>query len=113
MRTWENRLDVIKGKHGWTRSHTNLAEKYGFYFHVGNGSINKRVHGGSRTLAGKFGDKASSLMIYLGSQHYGVKLSDEDLHRITLWLDRNSEFYGSYENTLAQSRGQIVHPILD
>ncbi len=104
---------VIEGKHGWTRSYTNLAKRYGFYFHVGNGSINQGVHGGSRTVAGKFGAKASPLLKFLSEQHHDVQLSETDLHRITLWLDCNSEFYGSYENTLAQSRGKIVHPILD
>ncbi|MHC4147354.1 MAG: hypothetical protein ACYSUD_21605 [Planctomycetota bacterium] len=49
----------------------------------------------------------------MDEQHYGVKLSDEDFHRLTLWLDCNSEFYGSYENIIAQAQGQIVQPTLD
>jgi hypothetical protein len=104
---------VVEGKNGWTRSYNNLAEKYGFYFHVGNGSINKGVHGGSRTIPGKFGARASGLLKFMDAQHYGVKLSDEDFHRLTLWLDCNSEFYGSYENTVAQAKGQVVLPTLD
>ncbi len=103
----------IEGKNGWTRSYNNLAEKYGFYFHVSNGSINQGVHGGSRTIPGKFGAKASGLMEYMDERHHGVKLSEEDFHRLTLWLDCNSEFYGSYENTVAQAKGQIVWPTLD
>ncbi|MGB2806890.1 MAG: discoidin domain-containing protein [Sedimentisphaerales bacterium] len=103
----------IEGNNGWTRSYNNLAEKYGFYFHVSNGSINQGVHGGSRTIPGKFGAKASGLMEYMDERHYGVKLSEEDFHRLTLWLDCNSEFYGSYENTIAQAKGQIVWPTLD
>jgi hypothetical protein len=105
--------DVVEGKNGWTRSYNNLAEKYGFYFHVSNGSINTGVHGGSRTVPGKFGARASGLLKFMDEQHYGVKLSEEDFRRLTLWLDCNSEFYGSYENTIAQARGQIVHPTLD
>jgi hypothetical protein len=104
---------VIEGKNGWTRSYNNLAEKYGFYFHVSNGSINTGVHGGIRSIAGKFGARSSKLLDFMDEQHYGVKLSKEDFHRLTLWLDCNSEFYGSYENTLAQGRGQIVWPTLD
>jgi hypothetical protein len=104
---------VIEGANGWTRSYNNLAEKYGFYFHVGNGAINKGVHGGSRTIAGKFGARASGLLEFMDERHYGVKLSDGDYHRLTLWLDCNSEFYGSYENTVAQAKGQIVQPTLD
>ena len=112
----KNALDltgVVEGKNRWTRSYNNLAEKYGFYFHVSNGSINQGVHGGSRTIPGKFGAKASGLLPYMDQRHYGVKLSPEDFHRLTLWLDCNSEFFGSYENTLAQAQGQIVQPTLD
>ncbi len=104
---------VIEGKNGWTRSYNNLAEKYGFYFHVSNGSINTGVHGGSRTIVGKFGARSSKLLDFMDERHYGVKLSEEDFHRLTLWLDCNSEFYGSYENTLAQAKGRIVWPTLD
>jgi hypothetical protein len=104
---------VVEGQHGWTRSYTNLAETYGFYFHVSNGSINTGVHGGSRSIPGKFGARASSLLKYTGPEHHGVKLSKEDLHRLVLWLDCNSEFYGSYENTVAQARGEIVLPTLN
>ncbi len=32
---------------------------------------------------------------------------------VTLWLDCNSPFYGSYENTAAQARGEVVKPTLD
>jgi hypothetical protein len=104
---------AIEGRNGWTRSYENLAAKYGFYFDVTNGSINKGEHGGSRTVAGGFGARASKLLKYLGSEHYGVKMSDEDFHRVTLWLDCNSEFFGSYENTRAQALGEVVWPTLN
>jgi len=104
---------VIEKPYGWTRSYRNLAEHYGFYFHVSNGSINTGVHGGSRTVPGKFGARAAKLLEYLGPRHHGVQLAAEDFHRITLWLDCNSEFFGAYENTPAQSRGEIVQPSLD
>ena len=104
---------VVEGPHGWTRSYNNLATKYGFYFHVTNGAIRTGVHGGARTIAGQFGARAAGLLEYLSEKHYGVKLSGEDLHRITLWLDCNSEFFGAYENTAAQSLGQLVPPSLD
>jgi hypothetical protein len=104
---------AIEGPYGWTRSYINLAEKHGFYFHVFNGSINTGIHGGSRTTAGEFGARASKLIRYTDEQHHGVKLSQEDFHRLTLWLDCNSEFYGSYEDTRAQSRGEVVVPTMD
>jgi len=104
---------TVEGAHGWTRSYTNLAGKYGFYFHVSNGAINTGVHGGSRTIPGQFGARASKMLAYLGPEHYGVHLSDEDFRRVVLWLDCNSEFFGSYENTQAQARGEVVLPTLD
>ncbi len=114
--TKEDALDLgpaIEGEHGWTRSYINLAKDYGFYFNVLNGSINHGVHGGVRSLAGDFGAKAAPLRAYLGESHYGVQLPPEDHQRIALWLDANSEFFGAYENTPAQSRGEIVIPSLE
>jgi len=111
---WTRSYTNLAGKHGfyfhvwgngWTRSYTNLAGKYGFYFHVSNGSIKTGVHGGSRTIPGQFGAKAAPLLSYMDEDHYGVKLSDEDFHRLALWLDCNSEFYGSYERLLREHRG--------
>ena len=104
---------VVEGKHGWSRSYANLAGEYGFYFHSTNGSINSGVHGGSRTVPGKFGALASGLLEYLDERHYGVSLSQQDFHRVTLWLDCNSEFLGAYENAEGQARGQRVEPSLE
>ncbi|MHC4512026.1 MAG: HzsA-related protein [Planctomycetota bacterium] len=104
---------VTEGHNGWTRSYNSLARKYGFYFHVSNGSINTGVHGGSRTIPGQFGARAAGLLEFMDEKHYGVKLSQEDFRRLTLWLDCNSEFYGSYENTVAQAQGRVVRPTLD
>jgi hypothetical protein len=104
---------VIEGKQGWTRSYQNLAPQYGFYFHVFNGAINTGVHGGSRTVAGQFGARAAKLLAYLDERHYGVNLPAEARRRITLWLDCNSEFYGAYEDILAQSKGELVRPGLE
>ena len=39
--------------------------------------------------------------------------SEEDFHRVTLWLDCNSEFFGAYHDTEAQARGSVVTPQLD
>ena len=104
---------VSEGKNGFTRSYTSLAAKYGSYFDVLNGSILKGVHGGSRSVPGKFGARVSPLLPFLDEQHYGVKLSPDDRRRVTLWLDCNSEFFGAYENTTAQARGEIVAPGLE
>ena len=44
--------------------------------------------------------------------HHDLRLSREDLHRITLWLDCNSDFFGAYEQTENQARGVVVRPRL-
>jgi len=99
----------------YTRSYNSLAEKFGFYFHAHSSWLfgSSPASTASRTIAGQFGARAAKLLDYLGEQHYGVKLSDEDFHRVTLWLDCNSEFYGAYENAEAQAHGDVVHPSLD
>ena len=110
-----NLAGTVTRSNGWTQSYVSLAGKHGFYFHVSNGSIRTGVHGGSRTKAGKFGAKASKLyqMITTGSHKDRLKnLPAEDLYRITLWLDANSEFYGAYHDTARQARGEVVTPDL-
>ena len=44
---------------------------------------------------------------------FSHKLPPEGLHRLVLWLDSNSDFFGAYENTPAQSEGRIVRPSLE
>ncbi len=91
-------------KRHWYTSYANLAPKYGFW-QYGNGH---------RTTPGKFGAYASKLYEILEKGHYDVKLSDEEMHRITLWLDCCSMFYGVYEREggQAQLRGEVVQPTL-
>ena len=88
----------------WYTSYLSLAPKYGFY----------RYGSGHRTTPGQFGARHSKLFEILEKGHYDVKLSEEDLHRITLWLDCCSLFYGVYEKEggEAQLRGEIVKPTL-
>jgi len=67
----------------------------------------------SKTYPGKFGALASKLYQQLEKGHQNVKLTPEEMHRLALWLDCNSDFYGTYENIEAQRRGEIVYPILE
>ncbi|MEI7901845.1 MAG: NPCBM/NEW2 domain-containing protein [bacterium] len=62
---------------------------------------------------GKIGARASKLYQMLAKGHHDLKLSKEDLHRLTLWLDCNSDFYGSYENLPEQKEGKVVWPTLE
>jgi len=67
----------------------------------------------SRTIPGQFGARASKLFQMLDKGHHNLKLSAEDLRRITLWLDSNSDFLGACENVDAQRKGELVYPSLE
>jgi hypothetical protein len=95
--------EPIAGK--WYASYVSLTPKFGFY-----------DYGDAyRTTPGRFGARASKLFELLEKGHYDVKLSPQDLHRITLWLDCSSLFYGVYEKEggEAQLRGEVVMPTLE
>ena len=89
----------------WLPSYRNL-RPYAFYYD--NGDFTE-----SKTYPGKFGALASRLYKMLERGHKNVKLSQEEMRKISLWLDCNSDFYGTYENLEAQRRGEIVHHILE
>jgi hypothetical protein len=102
------RLDhevIEKGRQKWYASYHSLTPEYGFW---------KYGHR-HRTLAGKFGARASKLYAMLQKGHHDVKLSPEEMHRITVWLDSCSIFYGVYEKEggIAQLEGKIVYPTLE
>lgn len=90
---------------GWFASYANLIERYGFHDY----------HDGYRTTPGRFGARASALHELIEKGHHDVKLSAAELHRIALWLDCTSQFYGVYEKEggSAQLRGEIVRPTLE
>ena len=62
---------------------------------------------------GQIGARNSKLYQMLVKGHHGLKLSKEDLHRLTLWLDCNSDFYGAYEKIEEQKEGKVVWPSLE
>ena len=99
--------DLSKGKIGrrFFNSYTNL-RNYAFYF-------DNAVFTTPRTIPGKFGARASKLYQMLAKGHNKLKLPPEDMHRITLWLDSNSDFFGSYENLEAQAKGEVVKPTME
>jgi hypothetical protein len=93
------------GRQRWYASYHSLAPKYGFWDYGGR----------HRTIPGKFGARVSKLYKLLQDGHYDVELSDEEMHRITVWLDSCSIFYGVYEKEggLAQLQGKVVYPTLE
>jgi len=94
-----SREDVRSGRNFWYPSYRSL-RPYTNIAHLGE----------SETVPGKFGARASKLLALLQAGHHGVKLPPEDLHRLTLWMDCNSEFYGSQTDPAGQAMGKIVQP---
>ncbi len=87
-----------------------------FSFHTtGNGRIVDNVRGGSRTIPGVFGARATKVGQALRKSIHQDSVPAEDLRRITLWLDCNSMDYGVYtdEGRDKQRNGEIVWPLLD
>jgi len=112
------KIELVRDRDGrewpYTRSYLSLAERYGFWYQTLISSLDlPGHHGGSRVVPGRFGARAAELLNYLDQRHYGVKLSEEELHRLVLWLDCNSEFLGAYENADVQARGEPVAPLLN
>lgn len=95
------------GLHGTSvfRSYQSLVHKYAFWSYGDH----------YRTIPGRFGARASRLYQMLKQGHHDVKLSDEEMHRITVWLDSSSNFYGVYsrEDGIAQLNGEVVYPSLE
>ena len=100
---------VTFGRHGWSKAFETL-QRYGWGKSGGNGAI--RGNGGCTSIAGKIGAKGSRLLPHLTGPkgHHDVKLTAEELYRITLWIDCNTNFYGAYLETEKQARGELVMP---
>ncbi|MBN1343682.1 MAG: NPCBM/NEW2 domain-containing protein [Phycisphaerae bacterium] len=97
--------DPTKDAEHWSSSYRAL-QKVAFY-------IDSASWTAPLTTPGEFGARASKLYGMLRSGHHDVRLSAEEMHRITLWLDSNSDFFGAYEDPLAQARGEVVRPALE
>ena len=108
---------LVTFKEGWRpavyfTSYLSLTPKYGFYNYGAKGWEDPKFY---RTTPGEFGARASKLYAMLQKGHHDVKLGPEDMHRLTVWLDSCSLFYGVYEKEgqEAQLRGEVVWPTLE
>lgn len=101
--TFSLRAEPVRNR--FYASYNNLAPKYGYT------SYGEPL----RTTPGKFGARAAPLYHILQEGHHDVALSDEEMHRIVIWLDCLSNFYGVYEKDggEAQLRGEVVWPTLE
>ncbi len=87
---------------------------YAFHFAGGfGGSTLQKDHGGSRSIAGRFGAAASRIGRALLTDAHRKAVPEEERRRVILWLDANSLRYGAYHDTERQERGELVWPLLD
>lgn len=109
----QDRAYYSNSTHTFYASYNSLAKPHGFTtYGAGHDFNNAKFY---RTIPGKFGARASKLYPLLKKGHHGVKLTDEEMQRIIIWLDSVSQFYGVYEpeGLDAQLRGEVVWPTLE
>jgi hypothetical protein len=99
------------GRAHYFASYLSLMPKFGFFDYGGRDFADARWY---RTTPGEFGARASRLHAMLDAGHHDVRLSAEDAHRLAVWLDSCSLFYGVYEKEggEAQLRGEVPQPTL-
>jgi len=89
-------------------------KKYAFYYHgTGGHSGVQPIHGGYRTIAGRFGAIQSGLADKMLMKHHREVLTLAEINRITLWADANSNELGAYIDEDKQRAGEIVWPVID
>ena len=94
------------GKHGWSESFHTLS-KYAWGMSGGNGiALKERQY----SIPGQDGARVSRLYQQLAKGHHDVKLPPDELRRLTVWLDCNSNFYAAYTDAERQARGEVVRP---
>ena len=103
------RGDYMTDPFNWFTSYRNLMP-YAFYYGPPNWAMQQydMYHAVSRSIPGQVGARGSKLYAMLTAGHHEVKLTAEEMRRLTLWLDCNSDFFGAYDNTEGQARGEIV-----
>ena len=96
------------GKWGWSQAmHTLSKDAWGK--HGGNGALYK-LNKRSYSLPMKEGARVSKLWKKLEAADARNELSKDELRRISLWLDCNSNFYGAYKQIEKQAGGEVVLP---
>lgn len=99
----------IDEKWGWSNAmHTLSPHAWGKS--GGNGALHSKNGNRCYSLPMQEGARVSSLYKKMEKAGAWDTLSEEQMRRITLWLDCNSNFYGAYNDTGAQAAGKVVLP---
>jgi len=97
------------------------AMKYGdleswVFFHDACLTGKNNPHCGSRSIPGIVGARASRIGKALMTEAHRSRLSNDEIHAITLWIDLNAPEYSVYNSKGSQDRqkaGETVWPMLD
>jgi hypothetical protein len=84
----------------WTQGYANLG-KFGWRA------------GGKSSTPGNVGTFKSRLFPILTKGHHDVKLTPEEWHRFSVWLDCGSPFFGAYEQLAEQAQGKLIRPLIE
>ena len=106
-----------KGKGPRDMRYETLKEEYTFWF---SGAMFTQmttdysgVHGGSRTIPGRFGARASKIGQALLTETHRKHVPEGERHQVIQWLDCNSLRLGAYVDEPAQLEGELVWPTMD
>jgi mono/diheme cytochrome c family protein len=88
----------------WTVAYRNLAA------YTGRNFGGRPVKYEGRTTPGAFGTLNSKLYPLLTGGHHDVELSNDEMLRLTAWMDLNSNFLGHYLFTEEQACGTLPSP---
>ncbi len=106
-----------KSKGPQDMSYEALKEGYTFWFSgamfTDMTTAYSGIHGGSRTIPGRFGARACAIGQAMLSETHRKNVSPEDRHQVIQWLDCNSLRLGSYIREAAQLKGELVWPCMD
>ena len=98
-------------------SYEALREGYTFWFSgamfTGMCAPEMGVHGGSRTMAGRFGARVSKIGQALLTEAHRKAVPEADRHQVIQWIDCNSLRLGSFIREAAQLKGELVWPCMD
>lgn len=82
------------------------------YVHYYGADVEWDVFTPSYTEPGKFGAYASPLYSMLMKGHNKVELTDEEIHRLVLFMESNASFLGHDHDARGQADGWIIYPML-
>lgn len=111
-RFYESYTNLYEGGYAFGYDDRNFVPEINRAYCTKDGGDGPEFYGYPRSIPGRVGARQSKLYPLVTSGHNGVDLSEEELHRIALWLDLTSQFLGTYENVQGQANGEIVEPIL-